>query len=416
MKGLSGVVVGTDVTDDISSRILSMDVSLTTDMASQISFTISDPGLLMMRANYFQVRQVVTYLGTKWEMAAVEVQNGQAGEQVMLECRLQAVQKLKRDKGSKTFHEGSATAFAAARAAEVGLSFFGENTAAKGTISRVRNDKTDESTWDVLSRLAGDNQFWCFESDGRLFFTSQQFLLGKFAIVPDATTISSGFLSTRIDWTTNGKVIQRDTQPTLVQKYPPIAGPTGRPVLSKGATGTHVRYFQTVVNARAGQNIVVDGIFGNQTLTAVKALQQFFAISENGVIGAQTWGIVDFLASGLEQVGGISPLQYSIIPVGVPGVRKSDDAPEEMSLSLKVEREIGRTFRPGMTVFVDGVPGFEANCLVTEVSWMEGTPDPVSISARTVEIPRTPADKVKALKKINLTGGGFSSGSATGVL
>lgn len=415
MKSISGVVVGTDITDDISSRILSMEVSLTTDMASQLTFTIADPGLKMMRANYFQVRQVITYLGTKWEMSAVEVQNGQAGEQVTLECRLQAIQKLKRDKGSKTFHEGSPTAFASARAAEVGLGFFGETTPSKGTISRVRNDRTDESTWDVLSRLAGDNQFWCFESDGRLFFTSQQFLLGKFALVK--TNTNPGFLSTRINWATNGRVIQEDTQPTLVQKNPAIPGPDGRPVLSKGATGVHVRYFQNVAKQRANQNIVVDGIFGNQTLTAVKAVQNFFGISENGVIGAQTWGIIDFLASGLEQVGGVSPTQYSVIPIGVPGVRKSDDAPEEMSLSFKVERDIGREFRPGMTVFVDGVPGFEANCLISEVQWSEGTSDPVTVSGRTVEIPRTPADKVKALQKINLTGGGYPTVDASaGVL
>lgn len=417
MRPISGVVVGTDVTDDISSRILSMEVSLTSDMASQLTFTIADPGLRMMRANYFQVRQVITYLNTKWEMSVIEIQNGQAGEQVTLECRLQAIQKLKRDKGSKVFDEGSPTAFAAARAAQMGLGFFGEPTAPKGTISRIRNDRTDESTWDVLTRLAGDNQFWCFESDGRLFFTSQQFLLGKFAIVKSNT--NPGFLSTRIDWTTNGRVVQWDTQPTLVRKNPAIPGPDGRPVLSKGATGAHVRYFQDVARKRAGQGILVDGIFGNKTLTAVKAVQSFFGISENGVIGAQTWGIIDFLASGYEPVGGISPARYSIVPIGVPGVRKSDDAPEEMSLAFKVEREIGKQFRPGMTVFVDGVPGFEANCLVTDVQWSEGTSDPVSVTGRTVEIPRDPADKQKALNKIDLTGGGFfgaTNETATGVL
>ena len=219
MRGLSGVVVGTKVTDDISERILSMDVSLTTDMASQITFTVADPGLLMTRANYFQVRQVVTYLGYKWEMAAVEVQQGQAGEEVVLECRPQAIQKLKRDKGMRIFDEGTPTAFAAARAKDVGLGFFGELSPARGIISRIRNANTDESTWDVLQRLAGDVQFWCFESDGRLFFTSQYFLLGKFALVTANT--KPGFLSTRIDWTTNGKVVQQPTPPPWYQ-IPPL--------------------------------------------------------------------------------------------------------------------------------------------------------------------------------------------------
>lgn len=390
-----------------------MDVSLTADMASQVTFTVADPGLRMLRANYFQVRQQVSYLNQKWEMSAVEVRQGQGGEQVVLECRLQSVQKLKRDKGAKTFSEGSPTAFASARAKEVGLGFFGETTPRKGTISRIRNDRTDESTWDVLVRLAGENQFWVFESDGRLFFTSQQFLLGKFALL--ATNTNPGFLSTRINWATNGQVVQESTQPTLVQTKPTIPGPVGRPVLSIGATGTHVRYFQTVVKQRAGQNIVVDGIFGPQTLGAVRNVQSFFKIGENGVIGAQTWGIVDFLASGVEAVGGVSASTYSIIPVDVPNVRKSDDAPEEMSATFRVERELGRQLRPGMTVYVDGIPGFGANCLITEVSWAEGSTEPIRVGARTTEVPAYGKERDTALRKIDLTGGGYPTSSATGV-
>ena len=190
-------------------------------------------------------------------MAAVEVQQGQAGEEVVLECRPQAIQKLKRDKGMRIFDEGTPTAFAAARAKDVGLGFFGELSPARGIISRIRNANTDESTWDVLQRLAGDVQFWCFESDGRLFFTSQYFLLGKFALVTANT--KPGFLSTRIDWTTNGRVVQQPTQPTTVQVNPVIPGPTGRPTLNLGATGAHITYLQTVLKQRAGQNIVVDG-------------------------------------------------------------------------------------------------------------------------------------------------------------
>lgn len=417
MRGLSGVVVGTTVRDDISTRILSMEVSLTTDMASQVTITVADPGLRMMRANYFQVRQLLTYLGQKWEMTAVEVRQGQAGEQVVLECRLQAVQRLKRDKGARTFSEGNPTAFAAARAAEVGLGFFGETTPSKGTISRIRNDRTDESTWDVLVRLAGENQFWVFESDGRLFFTSQQFLLGKFALADTGT--NPGFLSTRVNWATNGRVVQQSTtptQPTLVQVQPAIPGPAGRPTLAVGATGEHVRYFQNVARQRAGQNIVVDGIFGPQTLGAVRNIQTFFKVDVTGVVGTQTWAVVDFLASGLQLVGGSSALPFSVIPVDCPNVRKSDDAPEEMSASFRLERPVGRRMRPGMTVFVDGIPGFAANCLVTEVSWSEGGIDPVSVSARTTEIPTLGPERDKLLQKIDLTGGGYPTEAAGGVL
>jgi hypothetical protein len=323
------------------------------------------------------------------------------------------VQKLKRDKGSKTFSEGSATAFASARARDIGLAFFGEKSASKGKIARVRNDSTDESTWDVLVRLAGDNQYWCFESDGRLFFCSQQFLLGKFAIT--LTDTNPGFLTTRIDWSTNGKVLQEDSQATLAQTATPIDGPSGRPVLSRGSTGVHVRYLQTVLKERAGQNLTVNGTFGSSTLAAVKAVQAFFNVAEGGVVKTQTWAVVDFLASGVSSTGG-SPQQYTVVPLGVPNLRRSDDAPEEASASFKVERGIGKQFRPGMTVYVDGVPGFAVNMLVTSVSWSEGTTDPVSVSCRTTEVPKSQKEKAAAAKRISFTGGGFGNFDAGGFL
>lgn len=415
MRTINGIVVGTDVTDDISSRILSMAVSLTTDMASQITMTVADPGLRMMRANYFQIRQQITYLNQKWEIASVEVRQGRAGEEIILECRLQAVQKLKRDKGGRTFKEGTPTAFAAARAREVGLGFFGESTAAKGKILRVRNDTTDESTWDVLVRLAGDNQFWCFESDGRLFFTSQHFLLGKFALMNSDT--NPGFLSTRIDWRANGRVVQEDTQPVLYQSEEPIPAPGPlRPFISAGAKGVYVKYLQQVLRLAAGQNVTVNSNFDAATQTAVNNLQAFFGFAEGGTVGAQTWAIIDLLASGLRVVGGVSSTQYTIVPLEVPTVRKSDDAPEAMSFSAKIEREVGRDLRPGMTVFVDGVPGFYANCLVTEVSWNEGTTEPVSVSGRTTETPSSFKERRRALRKIDATGGGFNTVESQGIL
>lgn len=69
-----------------------------------------------------------------------------------------------------------------------------------------------------------------------------------------------------------------------------------------------------------------------------------------------------------------------------------------------------------MTVFVDGIPGFAANCLVTEVSWSEGGIDPVSVSARTTEIPTLGPERDKLLQKIDLTGGGYPTEAAGGVL
>ena len=398
---------------DISEIITSMSVSLTAAEVSQVSITVSDPGLVYMNANYFQLRQKVKCLGEIFEISVVEVSQGSAGETVTLDCRLTGIQQLKRDKGSAVFTAGSATSFCSERARLVGLDFFGESTAAKSSISRIRNDTTDESTWDVIKRLAGDNQFMAFETGGRLFFTSQQFLLGKYAISDSSAT--PGFLTTVVRWIPRyGTRELADAASTSVAALtsPKIDGPAGRPVLKKGSKDVaHIKYVQNVLKQRAGNpTLVVDGIFGNKTYNAVVALQRFFKTGVDGIVGQQTWEIIDFLASGYK--GADSGRNYVVESLECPTVRRSDDTYEEMTAQFRVEREVGRLLRPGMTITLEGIPGFTTNLLVSEVSWEEGTPDPVSVSASTPSLPNEYKKRQELLAKVDLTGGGFSSSAA----
>ena len=402
-------------TADISKIITSMSVSLTSAEVSQVSITVTDPGLQYMNANYFQIRQKVRCLGELFEISVVEVSQGQAGEMVTLDCRLSGVQQLKRDKGSAVFTAGSPTSFCSERTRLVGLDFFGESTASKKSISRIRNDTTDESTWDVMKRLASDNQFMVFETGGRVFFTSQQFLLGKYAISSASST--PGFLTTIIKWRPLYGTIQladAASTSTSSNDLKKIKGPTGRPIVKKSSKDTaHVKYIQNVLKQRAGQSaLVVDGIFGNQTYNAVVALQRFFKLTVDGWVGPQTWGIIDFLALGRR--GADSDRDYVVEPIECPTVRRSDDTYEEMTAQFRVEREVGRLLRPGMTVSIEGVPGFTANLLINQVSWEEGTPDPVSVSASTPSLPNEYKKRQEMLAKVDLTGGGFSNVSAQG--
>lgn len=69
-----------------------------------------------------------------------------------------------------------------------------------------------------------------------------------------------------------------------------------KPVLRRGATGSSVRYLQSVISKRAGGNISVDGVFGSQTERRVKDLQRLFKLDDDGIVGKNTWGAVDYLA------------------------------------------------------------------------------------------------------------------------
>ena len=74
--------------------------------------------------------------------------------------------------------------------------------------------------------------------------------------------------------------------------------------------------------------------------------------------------------------------------VEFPNCRKSDDDPYQAEVRALVRRENGTKLRAGMTVVVEGINGFNGRYLITEVSFEENTPSPVSVSLRTPEKPK----------------------------
>jgi peptidoglycan hydrolase-like protein with peptidoglycan-binding domain len=74
------------------------------------------------------------------------------------------------------------------------------------------------------------------------------------------------------------------------------------PVLTSGSTGLPVRRLQSRMSAVGFDTGGVDGRFGAKTEAAVRKLQQDFNLTVDGVVGPQTWDVVD----ALEDEGGVS--------------------------------------------------------------------------------------------------------------
>ena len=79
----------------------------------------------------------------------------------------------------------------------------------------------------------------------------------------------------------------------------------------------------------------------------------------------------------------------------MPEMNKSDNAVLEASGSAQIDRINGVGVRPGMTVFVGGIPGFTGYYLVSSVSFEERSPNPVGIQFQTPE--RRPKEKIISL-------------------
>jgi Domain of unknown function (DUF1906)/Putative peptidoglycan binding domain len=74
--------------------------------------------------------------------------------------------------------------------------------------------------------------------------------------------------------------------------------PDPYPTLSEGAAGAAVTALQTRLNDwNANPQLTVDGIFGPDTLTAVKAFQTAHHLTADGIVGAATWAALNATAT-----------------------------------------------------------------------------------------------------------------------
>lgn len=161
---------------EIVESIISLRVTLKANGVSSISFNVYDPEFRMHENNYFLIQRVVEFNGMLYEIATVKLNHAQR-DTVSITARNMKMQKIRREKGNHSWGAISPTALARLTAKKHGLGFVGETSAVNGVINRVQNDDTDESTYDVLKRLARDLEFKFFEAKDFMFFASEDFIV-----------------------------------------------------------------------------------------------------------------------------------------------------------------------------------------------------------------------------------------------
>tara|TARA_B100001250_G_scaffold403263_1_gene417542 strand:- start:5111 stop:6475 length:1365 start_codon:yes stop_codon:yes gene_type:complete len=161
---------------EIVESITSLKVDLKADGVSSITFSVYDPDFRMHENNYFLIQRVVEFNGMLYEISNVTLQHA-VRDTINVTARNMKMQKIRREKGNHSWGAISPTALARLTAKKHGLGFVGETSAVSGTITRVQNDDNDESTYDVLKKLAKDLEFRFFEAKDFMFFASEDFIV-----------------------------------------------------------------------------------------------------------------------------------------------------------------------------------------------------------------------------------------------
>jgi len=327
--------------DQIQESITDMHVSLTTDMTSEVRFTVNDPDFKMHNAGYFVMRRPVYYRELFFEIATVSPSKRTGRpEQVEISARGSQAQQLKRAKGAADFGKISPSAFAAQAARGADMGIFAEGSPAKAAIVRQNTEESSESTWDVLSRLAGELDFVMFDSDRMLYFASEEFIIKNQVgfelnypsdendpfyiydfeftrsddevlgadlsvsiardngvnIRPGMAVTFNGLeyfkdpmMVTSVEWDTAvvdqglGEAVLEPVQ--VKARTPKESDDTGceTKTFKKGARGDCVKRLQQAVGATA------DGIFGPLTEAAVARFQEANGLEPDGIVGVSTW-------------------------------------------------------------------------------------------------------------------------------
>lgn len=167
----------------IYDAITSFKVNYGLSAGAELSIDLVDHEGEMFLNNYFQIGEQYKYRGDSYQMAAVEVSQGEGRYwKVNLKLRTWAQQQMKEDFYPQNLKSANGYDFARKLAAKFGLGFVGEEVKGKQQAIKVKTKNNKESAWDVLQKAASDNQYYAFIADGNLFFCSPLFLLGQWGI------------------------------------------------------------------------------------------------------------------------------------------------------------------------------------------------------------------------------------------
>ena len=173
--------------------------------------------------------------------------------------------------------------------------YHGSNTMWNSYVT-MRSELKDGKRTDGEEMLPGDPVFMCKRENGKLNRYHIGYYIGDGMTIEAANTQKGVVKSPVSKWNETAHWKNMDYEGVIFVKYP---------TLRKGDSGKDVIELQTLLN-ELGYNLDVDGKFGDKTKNAVKMFQRSKGLTEDGVVGEQTW---DALKKSAGEEPGNTPVQ-----------------------------------------------------------------------------------------------------------
>lgn len=275
---------------EFAQAVTNVRVNYDIKLSTEITVDVADQNLAMWNANYFQLGTPVIFRGDRFQIASAELQHSD-GEYFKITLRMfpNAVQEMKKDKRPEKYKSNTGFQYAREVAKAFGLiPVVEELRGVKQSTIKVKVKNNTESVWDVLTRSASEIQFLCFVSEGRLFYVSPQWLLGRWGIdVVTGATVE----------TIQGKKVPRDLYyiPLIypadrnyrfyLLQMPNVRSSENSNLKAEGSAQLWVGddYEEGIGNAyniRAGMTVYLYGIKGFEQAYLVTSVDYIYGVSE----------------------------------------------------------------------------------------------------------------------------------------